>query len=245
MVSNVAARPGMPAERLFYLSMIAALWASVLLGFSRSFFLRPLFPLTHSPPEAWFYVHGAVFTAWLALLAAQAGLVAAGNTAMHRRLGVAGFIFVPVMVVLATVGGLIAARRAGGFIDIPVPPLQFLTVPLAGVVVFAILAGLGLVLRRRPQAHKRLMLIATTTVVEAAVARWPFDFVSASPNAPFWTACAFLIPLVLWDLRTSRGLHPATLWGGLLLVASGPLRDMAAGTSTWLGFAKWAVGLLG
>jgi hypothetical protein len=244
MVSDAVARPGLPAERLFYLSMIAALWVSVLLGFSRSFFLRPLFPMTHSPPEAWFYVHGAVFTAWMALLAAQAGLVAGGNTAMHRRLGAAGLAFVPAMVVLATVGGLIAARRPGGFIDIPVPPLQFLTVPFAGAIVFAILAGLGLALRRRPQAHKRLMLIATMTLVEAAIARWPFDFVN-SPNAPFWTACAFLIPLVMWDLRTRRRPHPATLWGGLLLVASGPLRDWAAGTAAWLGFAKWAVGLLG
>ena len=129
-MSMTAGRAGNP-ERIFYQGMIVVVIATVVFGFSRSFFLRPLFPGVHAPQEIFFYLHGTVFTLWLALLFTQASLVGAGNVAMHRRLGVAGFVMVPLMVVLGLIGGSIAAHRPGGFIDIPVPPLEFLIVPYA------------------------------------------------------------------------------------------------------------------
>jgi hypothetical protein len=54
----------------------------------------------------------------------------------------------------------------------------------------------------------------------------------------------FILPLVVWDWKTLRRLHPATLWGGLLVVASGPLRLAIAFTDGWLAFADWAVALV-
>src|SRR6185437_2493490 len=101
--------------------MTVVIVAAVVLGFSRSFFLRPLFPGVHAPTEIFFYIHGTVFALWLALLATQASLVNAG------------FVMVPLMVVLGLIAGAIAAHRPGGFIDIPVPPLQFLIVPYVGI----------------------------------------------------------------------------------------------------------------
>ena len=100
MVAEATVRPGLPAERVFYLSMVGALWAGVVLGFSRSFILRPLFPNAHGAPEPYFYAHGFLFLGWLALLATQAGLVSAGNLRLHRRLGVAGVVMVPLMTVV-------------------------------------------------------------------------------------------------------------------------------------------------
>jgi hypothetical protein len=43
----------------------------------------------------------------------------------------------------------------------------------------------------------------------------------------------FLVPPVVWDLKSRGRLHPATLWGGLLLVASQPLRLWLSGTEAW------------
>jgi hypothetical protein len=48
----------------------------------------------------------------------------------------------------------------------------------------------------------------------------------------------FLIPLVIWDLRTRGRLHPVTLWAGLLLVVSQPLRLWLSGTEAWLGLVS-------
>src|SRR4030095_10120521 len=65
-------------ERFFYLGMAGAIAASVVLGFSRSVFLRPWFQdyaHAHAPAEPWFYVHGAFFLMWIPALPAPDGLM--------------------------------------------------------------------------------------------------------------------------------------------------------------------------
>jgi hypothetical protein len=220
----------------------------VLLGFARTVFLRPWFTeyaRLHAPAEAWFYVHGAAFLIWIALLATQASLVSAGNVALHRKLGRIGFVLVPAMLLLGVIGALIAARRPGGFFDVANPPLKFLAKPLIDMVQFGVLAGCGLAWRHIPQTHKRLMLIATIGLLEAVIARWPFSFVTSGPEVAFWMKLLFLIPLLAWDLLTCSRPHPATLWGRLFLVAAAPIYRAVSGTQHWLAFAGWAVGLLG
>jgi hypothetical protein len=78
------------SERRFFGWMALAILAVVFIGFSRSFFLRPLFPDWPSPSEPIFYVHGTAFATWIVLLVAQARLVAAGRTDLHRRIGAFG-----------------------------------------------------------------------------------------------------------------------------------------------------------
>lgn len=231
-------------ERRYYMTVILAIIATILLGFSRSFFLRPFFPAVHAPKEAWFYVHGAVFALWFTLFFIQVWLIGSRNVALHPRLGTVAFVLVPLMVLLAGIGALIAARRAGGFIDIPADPLQFLVVPLYEIVLFGAFAGLALLWRRTPQTHKRLMLLAAITLSEAGIARWQFEPYLSSPQAAFWTMCAFLVPMIGWDLYSRARLHPVTIWGGLALVSSGPLRDALSHTQAWMTFAKWATVLV-
>ncbi len=244
MTTSIAARPDLPAERRFYTGMAIAIVAAVLVGFARTFFLRPLFPGFPSPSETIFYVHGTVFAAWVALLALQTSLVASGRTAVHRRVGALGAGLAAVMVALGTVAALVSARRPTGFTGVSVPPLQFLAIPLFDIVLFALFAGLAVARRREPQVHKRLMLLATLNLVGAAVARWP-GVLSLGPLGFFGIADLFLVPLVVWDLRTRGRLHPVTLWGGMLMIASQPLRLIVSGTEGWLAFARWATGLLG
>ncbi len=233
------------AERRFYLGMSLAILAAVLLGFAPSFFLRPWFPDRPVPPERFFLLHGAVFTAWFVLLVVQAALVSTGRTALHRRLGACGGVLALVMVALGTVGALIAARRPTGFVGIAIPPLEFLAIPLLDMLLFALFVGLALAWRRDVQSHKRLMLVGSIEIITAAIARWPFAIMSVGPPAFFGFTDLFLVPIVTWDLVTRRRLHPVTLWGGLLLIVSQPLRLWLSGTEAWLGFARWAVGLLG
>jgi hypothetical protein len=244
MATPIVARERVATERRFYAGMALALLAAVVFGFSRSFFLRPLFPGWPSPSETIFYVHGAAFTAWIVLLNVQAALITGGRVELHRRLGVLGGILAASMLVLGTLAALIAARRATGFVEIPVPPLQFLAIPLFDMLLFALFVGLAIAQRRNAQRHKRWMLLATIGLVTAAIARWPL--VSGSgPIVFFALTDLFLVPLAIWDFRSRGRLHSVTLWGGLLLVISQPLRLALSGTPTWQAFARWATGLLG
>jgi uncharacterized membrane protein YozB (DUF420 family) len=240
MTMSVAIGRAVNPERRFYQWMVIAVTAAVALGFVRSFLLRPLFPHVHAPKEIFFYVHGVVFALWFALLVTQASLVSAGNVALHRRLGIVACGLVPLMIVFGAIGGAIAAHRPGGFVDIPVPPLEFLIVPYIGLLLFGLFIGAALVLRGNPQTHKRLMLIGTFVIAEAGIARWPFEpYISVPPFAMF-TAAAFVIPIALWDLYSRRSIHPVTVIGAVVLFAEGPLRDLISHTAPWLAFAKWA-----
>ena len=89
----MAARAGLPlSERRFFTGIAVAILLTVLIGFSRSFFLRPLFPDWPSPSEGIFYVHGAAFAAWIMLLFVQTSLVAGGRTHLHRTIGPLGAV---------------------------------------------------------------------------------------------------------------------------------------------------------
>lgn len=232
-------------ERRFYTGMALAMFATVYLGFAPSFFLRPWFPEAHGAPEPFFYFHGAVFATWFVLLVVQPSLVGIGRTDLHRKLGRFGAALAVVMVATGTVGALIAARRSTGFVGIPIPPLQFLVIPLLDMVMFSVLVGLAIARRNDPQAHKRLVLIASIVLLTAAIARWPYNFKAHGPVAFFAVADLFLVALVAWDYASRKKIHPVTLWAGLFLLASQPLRLVLSGTDAWLSFARWAVGLLG
>ena len=214
---------------MFFSGMAVALAATVFAGFSRTYYLRgavgsPVLPTL-------LLVRGFVFTAWMILLVVQTSLVAANKTEVHRRLGVAGAALGVLMTVLA---GYVAITRAGADL-----------LALATVVVFPTLLGSALLLRKRIDYHKRLVLIATLELVNAAVARVPGvvvplgGFGPLGPVGLFGITDLFLIALALYDWRTLGRLHTATLWGGLFLIASQPLRLLINATPAWQSFANW------
>jgi len=244
MATSLVSPDAATAERRFFKGIALAMMATVIVGFARSFFLRPLFPEWPSPSETIFYVHGVVFTAWILLLVTQVSLVAGGRTALHRRIGPWSALLAAAMVVLGTLGALTAARRPTGFMRVAVPPLQFLAVPIFDMILFAAFVWLAIAQRRNPQSHKRWMLLATMTLIPAALARWP-GVLPLGPLAFFGLGDLFVVALAIWDFRARGRLHPVTLWGGLLLVVSQPLRLMVSNTPGWLVFARWATGLLG
>ena len=119
--------------------------------------------------------------------------------------------------------------------------------PFSAMVVFAALVASAVALRRRPDMHKRLMLLASISIIGAAVIRWPFDAMFLPSPVPGYAvfdlaALAFLLPLLAWDLATLKRVHPATLYGGLALVAMVPIIGLVSQTGAWYAFGEWVVG---
>ena len=189
----------------------------VFVGFAPTYFLRRLSDQPSLPSLV--HLHGAVFSAWILLLLVQTRLVAMKRTDLHRTLGVAGGALAVLMLIVGYFVAISAARRTA---QIP-GQLQFLIVPVGALIVFPVLVGAAFALRRRVDFHKRLMLLATIELMNAAVDRLPGVF--AAGLAPFYPGTdLFLLALVIYDGVTLRRLHPATLWGGLFLVAMQALR---------------------
>lgn len=243
MATVISSPNRISSEHRFFTGMALVILVTVFVGFARSFFLRPLFPDWPSPAETIFYVHGAAFAAWVILFVIQTSLVAGGRTDWHRRIGPYGGALAVAMVVLGVLGALIAAKRATGFVGIPVPPLQFLAIPLFDMALFATFVVLGLRQRRDAPRHKRWMLLATITLTTAAIARWP-GVAPYGPLAYFALTDLFVVALAVHDFRARGRMHAVTVWGGLLLIVSQPLRLGVMGTDGWLAFAQWATGLV-
>ena len=234
---------GRRRERLFYTGMAVAFVVTVFAGFARTYYLRPYFGTPALSPLL--HLHGVVFTSWLVLLLVQTALVAANRTRIHRRLGVAGAVLAALMVFVGCVTAVIRAKEGAAPPGAP-SPLAFLTIPLGDMLVFAILVGAGFYFRRRTDVHKRLMLLATIAILPAATARLPFAFIQEfGPLAFFGLADLFIVVCLLYDLYTRRRFHRATIWGGLLIVVSHPLRLFVGGTQAWLSFAEWLTGWVG
>ena len=225
-------------ERIFYTGMAVAILATVFAGFSRTFYLRPYFPQVQALIPL-LILHGVVFSSWIVLFITQTTLVAAKRTRTHMRLGIAGGILAASMVAIGTVTAIVRAK--GAVSPIPgVNALSFLTIPLGDMLVFAILIGAAFYFRRKPDVHKRLMLLATIGILPAAVARLPFDFIQrVGPLAFFGLSDLFIIPCLVYDLATRGRPHRATVLAGALIVASHPLRLIIGGTHTWIAFATW------
>ena len=59
------------------------------------------------------------------------------------------------------------------------------------------------------------MLLATISVLDAAVARWPLALMSNGPVAFFAVTDLFIVAGMVFDMASRRRVHPSYLWGGL------------------------------
>jgi hypothetical protein len=234
-VGSQAVRTRRRARR-FYVGMAIAIALTVFAGFSRTYFLKA----HYGTPELslLLHVHGLVFTSWVLFFLAQTTLVAAGRTDIHRRMGVAGAVLAALLLIVGTATAIV--RVKGGSAPVPgVPTLAFLAIPLFDMVVFAILVGAALYFRHRAETHKRLMTLGIIALMSAPIARLPFALLEAGPPAFFGLTDLFILAMLVYDLTSRRRVHPATIWGGLLIVISQPLRLIISGTPAWMAFAAW------
>ena len=107
------------------------------------------------------------------------------------------------------------------------------------MLVFAPLVAAAVWYRRRPETHKRLMLLATVSLLAAAVARLPTALAAAGPPFYFGVVDLLILTAVLYDIITRRKVHPVYVWGGLAILASQVIRLALSGTSAWLTVAAW------
>jgi hypothetical protein len=236
------ARPVLPGRRYdhFFFSGVALLMlATVFLGFAQTYYLAGVFraPL----PSLIIHLHGAAFSAWILLLVTQTSLVAAGRVDLHRRLGIAGFLLACLMVVLGVLAATDSLVREAG--PAGRDPKFFYIIPLSAILIFGVLIFFAYRFRANSPAHKRLVLIATTALLVAAVARWPVAAINRNAPRATLVSFVFLLMLVVYDLWTLRKIHRATLWAGAFLIVVSFARIPIGKTAVWHSFAGWVQAL--
>ena len=119
----------------------------------------------------------------------------------------------------------------------PFTYVRFLIKPLGDVALFAGFAGAGLWFRKTPATHTRLMLVATLTIISPAIVRWPV--IGGNGLLAEAVILTLIVGCGINDFLRERRVHPAFVWGALLIALSIPLRIAIAFTDTWHDIAAW------
>jgi hypothetical protein len=163
-------------ERWFYSIASLALLALTVIGFRLFYLQGKAFPGRElTPPiRTLLIIHGVLMTAWMIFSVVQPLLVATGRKRMHMMLGKIGVVLA-IGIVLVGLRVAIAAARVNPP-DLRVfglTPMEFVMVPLIGIITFGLFVFIGVWNRRRPEVHRPMMLLASLAVVAAPLGRIP------------------------------------------------------------------------
>jgi hypothetical protein len=185
------------------------------------------------------HIHAAVFVGWILLVIAQAALAATGKWALHVKIGHIGMVYGLLLILVGVATGftLFAARIAAGHIQ---EAQDRLFVPLTDMLVFAPFLGAAWIYRRRPEVHKRLIIVATTILLIAAVHR--MAFLGGRPPPIPQLMLVWLAPISLGmacDFIRHRLVHPVYLLGIGAIVFLKFGRVPLFKSEAWNIFAGW------
>ena len=229
-------------DNVFFPGMAVLILVAVILGFARTYYLAGVFraPL----PNLLVHIHCAVFSLWILLLIAQTSLIAASRVDIHRRIGLVGFGLACLMVILGlmTATDSLARHFAPGEVGVGVR--AFYAIPIADMLVFSTLIYFGFRERFNPAGHKRLMLVATITLLDAAFVRWPMPVAWWDIRVAQMCCYPLLVLLMCYDLWSAGKVHRATLWASVLLIVLQQVRMPIGRTSLWQSFAAWTQNLV-
>jgi hypothetical protein len=215
---SVADATEYPTKRMLFPSALA-IAAIMFVGFARNYYLRHWLGtrVLSWPAQA----HGLVMTSWVLLFLFQALLVSKHRIDLHRKLGMIGAALSAIVVAFGsyTIVADIARQFPGAELGLRLE--AFVAFDGISLLVFACLIAAALAWRRRPEIHRRLMLIAMISLPPPALGRLVAYLTHQHIEAivlGLMTALALAPSLV--DARRSGRLHIALVSGGATVVAA-------------------------
>jgi hypothetical protein len=248
----VAVVPNPPQQQVdrFYVGMALACVLIAFGGFAPTYWLQ-LVPGTFVGPPL-LHIHGLLFSAWPVLLLTQVLLVANKRLDLHRAIGLAGISLATAMVVIG-LAAAIQTLNAGLAVGYGDRSRAFLILPVSAIGLFACFFVAAIANIRRPEAHKRLMLLATISLLQAAMGRVFFVLVAGGgpgrrpglgepPPLIIGLVPSLILELlivtgIIYDWRLRGRPHPVWLIGAAIMTAVIVLRGPIGATATWLAFA--------
>lgn len=222
-------------DRWIFVFMAAWYIAIVLLGFipdaigmvaAAKAGLRPPLPVI-------LHVHAAAMGSFLLLLLTQSVLMATGRCELHKRVGIAAFVLVPVLVVVGLMLAPTIYREFWSMAQTAPPDLRanlqrrlimlndILLMQIRIGILFPLFMGIGLAARgRNAGLHKRMIFLATAMPMPAAIDRmhWLPNTIPSSAVGTDLYILAAVSPLFVWDVVRNRRVHEAYwIWLGISL----------------------------
>jgi hypothetical protein len=156
-----------------YLALALGISATAYWGFAYTYFI-PMVSGAYPEVSPAIHVHGWSFFLWFLVLPVQATLMATGRRSVHYTLGGLSVLLAAVMVFS---GVLVASVRiqqglsASGPDEFAVFWKSFGQLIMYNLILFVGFYGAAIGLRERPEIHKRLMILASASILPAAIFR--------------------------------------------------------------------------
>ena len=239
-----ATTPILKPTRYIYIGLSLLCALIVFAGFWPSYFESAIVGAVEHPTII--HIHATVYVGWLLLFIAQTWFAATGRVALHMRIG-NWAIYYGVLVIL--VGLMVTFGMF--YIDVRADQLAqtrsaFLSpAPLLDMAVFTPFFGAAVYFRKVPELHKRLMIVATTSLLIAAVGRmWFWD----TPRNLWLVYGLWTSPILVamaHDFVRRRIVHPVYVIGlAVIALESDVMRQVIRGTESWIAFSDWLAGML-
>ena len=216
----------------------------IVVGFTRTFVI-PLLIGSKSWPWT-IFLHAAFAFSWAAIFLIQSLFIQERQYKLHIRLGKWSTLIAlgAAISIIPAILFQIERELAEGFGEIAISSIVG---SITSATMFLSLVGLGIVYRKKPQAHKRLMLLATIVLLWPAWFRWRHYFPSIDrPDIWFAVVLAdsLIIVAFIWDWLKNKKIHPALLYGGLFIILENIVEIFLFDTSGWRAMANFLYNLL-
>jgi hypothetical protein len=218
-------------DKYFYFAMSLLIPAIVIYGFSHTVNENLLHAAVPRPTILWF--HSAVFSGWVLFFIFQSALVRTGNVRVHRVTGWFGAALGAAIPVLGVATAVIMTRFKVHQLH-QANTATFIMVPLLDVCCFTSTFWLAIYWRKKPEFHRRLVLMATCALTAAAFGRFPESIL---PGVWFYAGVDALILLgVARDLIVNRRVHRVYVIGLPLFAVCqfAVIRTLLASPAWWV-----------
>lgn len=237
MTETVNELPKRRSKYFLTASLIAL--AIAIVGFLKTFFMPSIRGEFEAPPVI--YIHGGFLFLWTVFLVIQTILIKKKKVKFHMLLGFWSLALVAGVMVSTMATGVYVMKR-----DLALGQGEIATSGLVGPfttpTVFAIFVAAGIYYRKKPEIHKRLMLLATIAIIWPAFFRFRNYFPSVpNPEIIFGVLlpnCMTLIAM-LWEKVTIKRIHPVYLTAGLALFAESLFETYFFDSPGWRVVAHW------
>jgi hypothetical protein len=231
-------------DHYLYVFMAALFFVIAVAGFgprSRAI-LNGVIPV----PPLVVHIHAALMTAWLLLLLAQASLKATSHLQWHRNLGLASFVLGPAIFIamLAVTYIRYHDMTAAGLGDLG---SSILLLQIRGAILFPIFFIWAIRTRKSDaETHKRMMLMTTLVILDAAIARmsWlPGNAMPVSYDMVHGYLLLVITPALIFDKINYGRVHRAYIIGLALLVPFIVITSFLWASPWWLETAPKLMGV--
>jgi len=228
----------------FYFYMALSCAAVAFLGFAPTYWMPMASKALKVNPVI--HVHGAIFFTWSVFLVFQTWLASSGQIARHRSVGMIGVSLATAMTIFGTFATINVMKESAA-IGMRAEGIAFAIVPLGSIAFFAVVFTLAIVNVRRPDFHKRLIVLASVSILDAAIARWFLTFLAppgtvgpppvAATTPPAIVVFLLIVVAMIYDWRTRGRPHAVYAIGGTVYLLLKLLNLPLSASQPWTTFA--------